>query len=72
MSRLLAIAGLLWLAQPAVTITTANNTPRELRARQLLEDALSAHDLRRYTFTREVVIQEGAINVHSPFDLEIR
>ena len=66
MSALLAIAGLLWLAQPAVTITTANNTPRELRARQLVEDVLSAHDLRRYTFTREVVIQEGAINHSFP------
>ena len=43
MSALLAIAGLLWLAQPAVTITTANNTPRELRARQLVEDVLSTY-----------------------------
>ena len=66
MSRLFAVVALLWLAQPAVTIKTANNTPRELRARQLLEEALAAHDLRRYTFTREIVIQEGAINHSFP------
>ena len=66
MSQLLAIVAVLWMAQSTITIKTANNTPRELRARQLLEEALAAHDLRRYTFTREVVIQEGAINHSFP------
>jgi hypothetical protein len=47
---------------PPVTIEVARGTPRELRAKQTLEQLLATYDLTKYTFTRKVVIQEGVTN----------
>ena len=46
----------------AVTITLARSTPREQLAKQTLEQVLASHDLGKYTFTRTVVIEQGAVN----------
>ena len=47
---------------PAVTIELAHGTEREQRTRARLEEVIAAYDLRKYTFTRKVVIEERAIN----------
>jgi hypothetical protein len=47
---------------PPVKIELAKNTPREQLAKQTLEQLLASYDLKKYTFTRKVVIEQGAIN----------
>jgi hypothetical protein len=47
---------------PRIQIDVARNTPREQLAKQTLEQVLASHDLAKYTFTRRVVIEQGAIN----------
>ena len=47
---------------PTVKIELAKTTPREQLAKQTLEQVLASYDLKRYTFTRKVVIEQGAIN----------
>ena len=47
---------------PRIEIALARNTPREQLAKQTLEQLLASHDLSKYTFTRKVVIEQGAIN----------
>ncbi len=48
--------------QPSITIDLARGTEREQRTKRTLEQLLVSYDLRKYTLTRRVVIQEGAIN----------
>jgi hypothetical protein len=59
-----AAAGPVVLAvdRPAVTIELAHGTPREQSAKQTLEQVLASYDLKKYTFTRKVIIEQGAIN----------
>src|SRR5215470_14982888 len=47
---------------PSITIELAKNTPREQLAKATLEQVLASYDLKKYTFTRKVVIEQGAIN----------
>jgi hypothetical protein len=49
---------------PAATVKVdvARGTEREEQTKRTLEEVLAAHDLKKYTFTRHVVIEEGAIN----------
>src|SRR5215470_18334498 len=47
---------------PSVNIELAKNTPREQLAKQTLEQLLASYDLKKYTFTRKVIIEQGAIN----------
>jgi len=47
---------------PAVVIELARNTPREQLAKQTLEQLLASYDLKKYTFTRKVIIEQGAVN----------
>jgi hypothetical protein len=49
-------------ASPRIEIDLARNTPREQLAKQTLEHALGSYDLTKYTFTRKVVIEQGATN----------
>jgi hypothetical protein len=49
------------LAQ-AIKIDLARGTNRERQTKARLEQVIAAYDLRKYTFTREVVIEERAIN----------
>src|SRR5215831_12607071 len=50
------------LKTPAVTIELAHGTDRERQTKTLLEQVLASYELKRYTFTRNVVIEERAIN----------
>lgn len=52
----------IWLVQPAIEIDLAHGTDRERQTKALLEQLLDSYDLRKYTFTRKVVIEERAIN----------
>jgi hypothetical protein len=55
--------GLASLVPPdVVKITTAHNSPLELRAKAQLEHVLATYDLKKYTFTHDVIIEERAIN----------
>jgi len=47
---------------PSITIELAKSTPREQLAKQTLEQVLASYDLKKYTFTRKVIIEQGAIN----------
>jgi hypothetical protein len=47
---------------PRMEIDLARGTPKELLAKQTLEQMLASHDLSKYTFTRKVVIEQGASN----------
>lgn len=58
---LLALA-LMMPSAPAVKITTKSGTERELRTKAMLERVLQDYDLTKYTFTRDVVIEQAAIN----------
>jgi hypothetical protein len=61
-SPVLVLCALLWSARPAVTINLAHGTDRERQTKALLEQVLDSYDLSKYTFTRQVVIEERAIN----------
>src|SRR5262245_54877400 len=50
------------LQTPAVTIDLAHGTERERQTKALLEQVLASYDLKPYTLTRHVVIEERAIN----------
>jgi hypothetical protein len=47
---------------PPVTIDLAHGTEREQKTKQTLEQVLAAYDLKKYTFTRRVIIEQGAMN----------
>jgi hypothetical protein len=55
-------AGVLPAVQPSVTIDVAHGTEREHRTKQTLQQLLATYDLKKYAFTRRVIIEEGAIN----------
>jgi hypothetical protein len=61
MTAVLAFFAVAALAQP-VTIDVAHGSEREQATKARLEALLASYDLRDYTFTRRVVIEEGAIN----------
>lgn len=45
-----------------VIVALAHGTPREEATKARLEQLLASYDLRDYTFTRRVVIEEGVMN----------
>ena len=47
---------------PAVKIDLAKGTDREQRTKIRLQELLTKYDLKKYTFTNRVVIEEGATN----------
>jgi len=49
-------------AERLVRITVARGTEREKATKATLEQVLPSYDLSKYTFTREVVIEEGALS----------
>ena len=51
---------------PVVEIDLAQNSERERRTKDTLERVLASYDLKKYTLTRRVVIEEGAINHAMP------
>jgi hypothetical protein len=46
----------------SISIELAHSTPREQLTKQTLEQVLASHDLKKYTFTRKIVIEQGATN----------
>lgn len=50
------------IAGEPVRIAIARGTGREQATRARLEQVLGSYDLEKYTFTRDVVIEEGARN----------
>ena len=52
----------LLLQAALVVISLAHGTPRELATKARLEQILAAYDLRDYTFTKQVVIEDGVVN----------
>jgi hypothetical protein len=57
----LCIGGVV-MATPAITIDLAHGTAREQQTKTTLEQVLAGYDLKKFTFTRQVVIEERAIN----------
>ena len=47
---------------PKITIELARGTPREQLTKETLEQLLATYDLKKYTFTRKIIIEQGAIN----------
>jgi hypothetical protein len=47
---------------PAIKIDLARGSEREQKTKETLEQVLATYDLKKYTFTRHVVIEERAIN----------
>lgn len=60
----LVLATLLVGASPrqSIGIDLAHGSDRERRTEARLEEVIAAYDLRKCTFTREVLIDEGAMN----------
>ena len=50
------------LAADRISIQLARHTVREMQTAQALQKVVSSYDLKKYTFTREVVIEERAMN----------
>ena len=59
---LLILATAVLSATQSVTINVKSGTERELRTKALLERVLQDYDLRKYTLTRKVMIDERAVN----------
>jgi hypothetical protein len=49
-------------ARDGISIRTAHHGPREEQTAEQLKKLIGAYDLSKYTFTREVVIDRGAMN----------
>lgn len=60
-AMILVTAATAFAADP-LSIKLVHNTPREMQTAQTLKQVLSQYDLGKYTFTREVVIEERAMN----------
>jgi hypothetical protein len=61
--RLLLISlASLSLAASAIKIDVAHGTDRERQTKALLEQVIGSYDLKKYTFTHKVIIEERAIN----------
>ena len=62
MLALIASIGLIAAASSGITIEVAHGSERERTTKRTLEQILVTYDLKSYTFTERVVIEEGAIN----------
>jgi hypothetical protein len=60
----LAVA--LWAETPKLNIRTKNGLPAEEQRKQQMERLASQYDLGKYTITRDIIIERGAINHSSP------
>lgn len=57
----LSLMGQAFATDP-VSIKLAHNSPREMQTAQTLRQILASYDLHKYLFTREVIIEERAMN----------
>jgi hypothetical protein len=49
-------------ARDAISIRTAHHGPREEQTAEQLKKLIGSYDLSKYTFTREVIVDRGAMN----------
>ena len=61
-TSLLTIGSTYALAADSVSIQLAHRTPREMKTAQALKQILDTYDLHKYIFTRDIVIEERAMN----------
>jgi hypothetical protein len=59
---IVVIGSPLAFAADSLSIKLSHHTPREMQTAQLLQTVVSSYDLTKYTYTRDVVIEERAIN----------
>jgi hypothetical protein len=50
------------LAADSLSIQLAHHTSKEMQTAQLLQNVVSSYDVTKYTYTRDLVIEERAIN----------
>ncbi len=50
------------LGADSISIKLANHLPREMQTAELLQKVVSSYDLKKYIYTRDVVIEQRAIN----------
>src|SRR3954471_24125262 len=50
------------LAADSLSIQLAHHTSKEMQTAQLLQNVVSSDDVTKYTYTRDLVIEERAIN----------
>src|SRR4051794_24097313 len=51
---------------PKLNIKTAHNEPREEERKQQVERQAQQYDLNKYTLTRDILIERGAVNHSAP------
>jgi hypothetical protein len=59
---MVALVAALTAETPSIKIELAKGTEREQRTKDALQRLLGTYDLKKYTFTKKVAIEEGAIN----------
>jgi hypothetical protein len=60
------LACALWAETPRLNIRTKNHLPGEEQRKQQMERLARKYDLGKYTITRDIIIERGAINHSSP------
>jgi hypothetical protein len=60
------LASALWAETPKLNIRTKNNLPAEEQRKQQMERLARQYDLSKYTITRNIIIERGAMNHSSP------
>lgn len=66
LAALMLAAAILAAQTPKLNIRTKNGLPREEERKQQMERLARQYDLSKYTFTRDIIIERGAINHSSP------
>jgi len=62
----MTLASVLFAETPKLHIRTAHGGPQEEQRKQQMERLAKQYDLKKYTITRDIVIERGAINHSSP------
>jgi hypothetical protein len=60
------VASALWAETPKLNIRTRNGLPAEEHRKQQMERLARQYDLSKYTITRDIIIERGAVNHSSP------
>jgi hypothetical protein len=63
---MMLVASVLLAETPKLNIRTAHGGPLEEQRKQQMERLAKQYDLKKYTITRDIVIERGAINHSSP------
>ncbi len=63
---ILAMSAAAFAATPKLNIKTAHGEPREEERKQQMERLAQQYDLKKYTLTRDILIERGAVNHSAP------